>query len=107
MEVAELLKQKREEILRLAAKHGVKNIRVFGFGVEGQLFLDTTTKASPRLNRLIPVVEELDLLVGSESNFQTSCKELVYGFAHPRIISFHNHNYWPAMPPCTNWRSMF
>ena len=36
MEVAELLKQKREEILRLAAKHGGKNVRVFGSAARGE-----------------------------------------------------------------------
>jgi predicted nucleotidyltransferase len=30
MEVDELLKEKREEILRIAAKHGARNVRVFG-----------------------------------------------------------------------------
>ncbi|MBW2618037.1 MAG: nucleotidyltransferase family protein [Deltaproteobacteria bacterium] len=36
MEVAELLKQKREEILRLAAKHGAKNVRIFGSAAKGE-----------------------------------------------------------------------
>ena len=30
MGIKELLKEKREEILRIAAKHGARNIRVFG-----------------------------------------------------------------------------
>ncbi|MBU1208440.1 MAG: nucleotidyltransferase family protein [Proteobacteria bacterium] len=30
MEINELLKEKREEILRIAAKHGARNVRVFG-----------------------------------------------------------------------------
>jgi predicted nucleotidyltransferase len=30
MGINELLKEKREEILRIAAKHGARNIRVFG-----------------------------------------------------------------------------
>lgn len=36
MKVSELLKQKREEILRLAAKHGAKNVRVFGSAARGE-----------------------------------------------------------------------
>ncbi len=30
MSIEELLKAKREEILRIAAKHGARNVRVFG-----------------------------------------------------------------------------
>lgn len=31
-----LLKEKREEILRIAAKHGARNVRVFGSVVRGE-----------------------------------------------------------------------
>jgi hypothetical protein len=30
MSVGELVQEKREEILRLAAKHGASNVRIFG-----------------------------------------------------------------------------
>jgi len=36
MIVAELLKSKRDIILELAAKHGAKNVRVFGSVVRGE-----------------------------------------------------------------------
>ncbi len=36
MEIDNLLKEKREEILRIAAKHGVARIRVFGSSVRGE-----------------------------------------------------------------------
>jgi hypothetical protein len=36
MGIDDLLKDKREEILRIAAKHGAKNIRVFGSIARGQ-----------------------------------------------------------------------
>ena len=36
MEIAQLLKEKREEILRLAAKHGASNVRVFGSVARGE-----------------------------------------------------------------------
>jgi predicted nucleotidyltransferase len=36
MGINELLKQKREEILRIAAKHGARNIRVFGSVARGE-----------------------------------------------------------------------
>ena len=36
MGIDEILKQKREEILRIAAKHGARNIRVFGSVARGE-----------------------------------------------------------------------
>lgn len=36
MGVEELLKEKREEILKIAAKHGARNVRVFGSVVRGE-----------------------------------------------------------------------
>ena len=35
MNLSELLKEKREEILRIAGKHGVSRIRVFGSAARG------------------------------------------------------------------------
>ena len=36
MEIKQLLQQKRQEILTLAAKHGAYNVRVFGSVVRGE-----------------------------------------------------------------------
>jgi uncharacterized protein len=36
MEVEQLLKEKREEILEIAAKHGARNVRVFGSAARGE-----------------------------------------------------------------------
>ena len=36
MEVAEMLKEKREDILRIASKHGACNVRVFGSAARGE-----------------------------------------------------------------------
>ncbi len=36
MEVAELLRLKREDILRLADRHGARNVRVFGSAARGE-----------------------------------------------------------------------
>lgn len=36
MALEELLKQKREEILRIAARHGARNVRVFGSVARGE-----------------------------------------------------------------------
>ena len=36
MGIRELLKEKREDILRIAAKHGARNVRIFGSTVRGE-----------------------------------------------------------------------
>lgn len=36
MDIDELLNEKREEILRIAAKHGARNVRVFGSVARGE-----------------------------------------------------------------------
>jgi predicted nucleotidyltransferase len=36
MGINELLKEKREEILRIAAKHGAHNVRIFGSAARGE-----------------------------------------------------------------------
>ena len=36
MDIKKLLKQKREEILDIAAKHGAQNVRLFGSAVRGE-----------------------------------------------------------------------
>ncbi len=36
MAVDELLREKRDEILRIAAKYGARNVRVFGSAVRGE-----------------------------------------------------------------------
>ncbi|GBD26535.1 hypothetical protein HRbin30_01867 [bacterium HR30] len=36
MTIQQLLKEKREEILRIAAKHGARNVRVFGSVARGE-----------------------------------------------------------------------
>lgn len=55
MGISENLKAKREEILRIAAKHGVRNVRVFGSVVDGKvgpesdvdLLIETGTHRTP------------------------------------------------------------
>jgi predicted nucleotidyltransferase len=36
MEIEQLLKEKREEILKIALRHGAKNIRLFGSAARGE-----------------------------------------------------------------------
>lgn len=41
MDIHKLLKVKREEILRIAAKHGARNVRIFGSVARGQAGSDS------------------------------------------------------------------
>ena len=41
MGIDELLKVKREEILRIAAQHGARNVRIFGSVARGEAKLDS------------------------------------------------------------------
>lgn len=41
MGIEKLLKERREEILRIAARHGARNIRVFGSVVRGEARSDS------------------------------------------------------------------
>lgn len=41
MNTADLLQEKREAILRIAAKHGARNVRVFGSAVRGEARADS------------------------------------------------------------------
>lgn len=41
MTIAQLLKEKREDILKIAAKHGASNVRVFGSVARGEAKTDS------------------------------------------------------------------
>ena len=41
MGIEELLKERREEILRIAARHGARNVRVFGSVIRGEARSDS------------------------------------------------------------------
>ena len=41
MGIDEVLKVKREEILRIAAQHGARNVRIFGSVAQGEAKLDS------------------------------------------------------------------
>ncbi len=41
MRIEEVLKEKREDILRIADKHGARNVRVFGSVVRGEAQADS------------------------------------------------------------------
>jgi predicted nucleotidyltransferase len=73
-----LLREKREEILRIAEKHGARNVRVFGSVVHGEatessdidLLVDTSEKTSPWFPA--GLVEELKGVLGKRVDVVTS-----------------------------------
>lgn len=70
MTVEELLREKREEILRIAARHGARNVRVFGSTARGEAVgasdLDLLVKFEPGRSLLdhAGLVLDLEELLG-------------------------------------------
>jgi len=86
----DLLREKREEILRIAEKHGARNVRVFGSVVHGgatgtsdiDLLVDTTEKTSPWFPA--GLVAELEELLGQRVDVVTS--DSLYWLLRRRIL---------------------
>ena len=76
--MGDLLREKREEILRIAAKHGARNVRVFGSVAHGEatessdidLLVDTAEETSPWFPA--GLVEELEELLGRRVDVVTT-----------------------------------
>lgn len=51
MNHADLIKSKRQEILRIAAQHGARNVRVFGSTVRGETLPDSDVDFLVELER--------------------------------------------------------
>lgn len=70
MGIEEVIGSKREEILRLAAKHGAKNVRIFGPVARGEAGpesdVDFLIDAGPQLTPWFPggLVADLEDLLG-------------------------------------------
>ncbi|MBR8832387.1 MAG: hypothetical protein N5P05_001851 [Chroococcopsis gigantea SAG 12.99] len=70
MGIKELLKNKREEILTIAAQHGASNIRVFGSVARGEATnnsdVDFLVELSPERSLLdqIGLIQDLEKLLG-------------------------------------------
>jgi len=86
----DLLREKREEILRIAEKHGARNVRVFGSVVHGEatgtsdidLLVDTTEETSPWFPA--GLVAELEELLGQRVDVVTS--DGLYWLLRRRIL---------------------
>jgi uncharacterized protein len=76
--IEDLLQEKRDEILRIAKKHGARNVRVFGSVVHGEasessdidLLVDTSEKTSPWFPA--GLVAELEEVLGRRVDVVTS-----------------------------------
>ena len=77
MGIEELLKEKREEILQIAAKHGARNVRVFGSVARGEADADSDVDflidLGENLSPWFPVrlIRELERLLGRKVDVVT------------------------------------
>jgi len=77
MGIEEILKNKRAEIIRIAEKHGARNIRVFGSVARGeadqQSDVDFLIEAGPKRTPFFPggLVAELEELLGRKVDVVT------------------------------------
>jgi uncharacterized protein len=70
MKINELLREKREEILKITAKHGAYNVRIFGSVARGEARedsdVDFLVEIEPGRNLLdrIALIQDLETLLG-------------------------------------------
>jgi uncharacterized protein len=95
MSLQELLKENREEILKIAAKHGAGNVRIFGSVVRGESdlasdvdLLVTLEPGTTLLNHAALILELEELLgckvdVASDRGLRLRVKERVLSEAVP------------------------
>ncbi|MGH7963874.1 MAG: nucleotidyltransferase family protein [Candidatus Binatia bacterium] len=90
MDVDELLREKREAILQIAARHGARNVRVFGSIVRNEaneqsdidLLVDTAEHTSPWFP--VGLIQELEDLLGRKVDIVT--EEGIYWLLRRRIL---------------------
>jgi len=90
MGISELLKIKREEILCIAAKHGARNVRIFGSvargeaGPESDLDLLVELEQDRSLFDHAALVEDLEVLLGRKVDVVT--ENGIYWLLRRRIL---------------------
>ena len=90
MNVDELLREKREVILEIAARHGARNVRVFGSTARREaddqsdidFLVDTTANTSPWFP--VGLIQELEDLLGRKVDVVT--EDGVYWLLRRRIL---------------------
>jgi predicted nucleotidyltransferase len=66
MEIDELLREKRDEILRIAARHGASNIRVFGSVARGEARAESDVDFLVELERGRSLLDHAALMIDLE-----------------------------------------
>ena len=90
MGINELLKEKREEILRVAAKHGARNVRIFGSTVRGdagpESDVDFLVDVEPVHSSWFPagLILDLEELLGKKVDVVT--EDSIYWLLRRRIL---------------------
>ena len=90
MSTDELLKEKREEILRTASKHGARNVRVFGSVARGEARpdsdVDLLVEVGPNRTAFFPggLVADLEELLGKK--VQVVTPEGLHWYIRDRVM---------------------
>ena len=77
MKITEALREKREEILRMAERHGAREVRLFGSTARGEATpesdVDLLVKTAPVTTAWFPVglIEDLEKLLGRKVDVVT------------------------------------
>lgn len=77
MSIRELLKEKREDILRIAAGHGASNLRIFGSVARGEASsnsdVDFVVELEPSRSLLdhVALIQDLEDLLGTKVDVET------------------------------------
>ena len=91
MKIDELLKSKRQEILRIAAKHGARNVRVFGSVARGEAGsesdVDFLVDAGPDRTPFFPagLIVDLENLLGRK--VQVVTREALHWYIRERVLA--------------------
>jgi len=90
MDIAELLEAKKEEILRIAAKHGARNVRVFGSVARGEARpesdVDLLVEVGPDRTPFFPggLIADLEDLLGKK--VQVVTREDLHWYIRDRVL---------------------
>jgi len=90
MQVEELVRMKRAEILRIAARHGARNVRMFGSAARGEARegsdIDLVVDAEPKTSPWFPagLILDLEELLGLKVDVVT--EESIYWLLRRRIL---------------------
>ena len=90
MDIEELVRMKRAEILRIAARHGARNVRMFGSAARGETRegsdIDLVVDAGPETSPWFPagLILDLEELLGLKVDVVT--EEGIYWLLRRRIL---------------------